>query len=204
MGEDRAKGPGCLAGGHPRPDLLRQRTCGLTTSPRTSCCSWPFVPGFVGGPDEGALGRLRRRAAERPVPAEHAVRVVGPGRLPGRLRRRLGEDELPAPAFVAGPGVAAAGTALGVVLFVAIGYVVGQAQLVAPGKNGSPWWPSSRPRTPRCSRCRRRCLMGWALGSRSATPQSLPSPREALLNQPSRRRGGARSRRRRRVQARVR
>ena len=105
------------------------------------------------------------------------------------------------------PAIAAAGTALGVVLFVVIGYLVGQAQLVAPGKR---WLVEvvvieatyaalfSLPAVG---------LMYWALGARTArtavAPVMTAGASVAASDLPSRRRGSVRSRRRRRVRAKV-
>jgi rod shape-determining protein MreD len=103
------------------------------------------------------------------------------------------------------PFMAAAGTAVGVALFVVIGYIVGQQQLVAPGKR---WLVEvafieacysgifSLPAT---------WLMSWALEVRVpvASPEAVPGaapPEPAARRRP----GTARSRRRRRIRAGVR
>ena len=106
----------------------------------------------------------------------------------------------PHPAIV--PIVAAGGTALGVLLFVAIGYVVGQAQLVAPGEK----WVAEVAFIEACYAAifalPAAMLMGWALKGPSAPPSSLPPPMKGGFSELStRRRPSARSRRRRRVQA---
>jgi rod shape-determining protein MreD len=160
--------------------------------------------GYVGGPDEGAVvgfaaGLLSDLFLQGTPFGLSALAGCLAGFAAGWartnfLRLRLGLV----------PVIAAAGTALGVVLFVIIGYLVGQAQLVAPGKR---WLVEvvvieatyaalfSLPAVG---------LMYWALGARSAAPQTLtagtPVPASEL---PSRRRGSVRSRRRRRVRAKV-
>ena len=102
------------------------------------------------------------------------------------------------------PAIAAAGTALGVVLFVVIGYLVGQAQLVAPGKKWLVLVVVIEATYAALFALPAAGLMYWALGSRTTSPQPLnQGPPGAASEPPSRRRGGARSRRRRRVRARV-
>jgi rod shape-determining protein MreD len=110
------------------------------------------------------------------------------------------------PRLLLAPAAAAAGTALGVVLFVMIGYMVGQAQLVAPGKR---WFAGvviveafyaalfALPAT---------VLMGWALRVPARASTSLgQGPLAGVTDLASRRRAPvAPSRRRRRARAGVR
>jgi rod shape-determining protein MreD len=161
--------------------------------------------GFVAGPDEGALvGFIAGLTSDlflqntpfglMALAACLAGYVVGWARA-GFLR--------PHPAIV--PIVAGGGTVLGVLLFVAIGYVVGQAQLVAPGER----WVAEVAIIEACYAAvfalPAAMLMGWALKGPSAPPSSLPPPRRGGFSEFSgRRRPSTRSRRRRRVPARVR
>jgi rod shape-determining protein MreD len=102
------------------------------------------------------------------------------------------------------PAMAAAGTALGVVLFVIIGYLVGQAQLIAPGKRWLVEVVVIEATYAAVFALPAAGLMYWALGARNAVPQAAtPGPPMAASEVPNRRRGAARSRRRRRVRARV-
>jgi rod shape-determining protein MreD len=110
------------------------------------------------------------------------------------------------PRFVLVPVVSAAGAVLGVALFVVIGYIVGQAQLIAPGKT---WlveqvviegcWAAifSLPAV---------VAMGWALRSPAAREPAVPTVPSAELPLPPRRGRPAsvRARRRHRPRARVR
>jgi len=160
--------------------------------------------GYVGGPDEGAVigfaaGLLSDLFLQGTPFGLSALAGCLAGFAAGWARTNFLRLRL---ALV--PVIAAAGTALGVVLFVIIGYLVGQAQLVAPGKR---WLVEvvvieatyaalfSLPAVG---------LTYWALGARSAAPAALatgtPVPASEL---PSRRRGSVRSRRRRRVRAKV-
>ena len=104
------------------------------------------------------------------------------------------------------PFAAAVGTVMGAAAFIVIGYVVGEQQLVAPGKR---WLVEllfveglysavfSLPAV---------VLMGWALRQPSATSAmaAATSPASMLELQPRRRQLGTRTRRRRRPRARVR
>jgi rod shape-determining protein MreD len=163
--------------------------------------------GYVGGPEEGAVigftaGLLSDLFLQNTPFGLSALACCLAGFAAGWartnfLRLRLGLV----------PAIAAAGTALGVILFVVIGYLVGQAQLVAPGKR---WLVEvvvieatyaalfSLPAVG---------LMYWALGARTARTAAAPvmtaGASAAASDLPSRRRGSARSRRRRRVRAKV-
>ena len=160
--------------------------------------------GYVGGPDEGAVvgfaaGLLSDLFLQGTPFGLSALACCLAGFAAGWARTNFLRLRL----WLV-PVIAAAGTALGVVLFVIIGYLVGQAQLVAPGKR---WLVEvvvieatyaalfSLPAVG---------LMYWALGARSAAPQSLATGTPVAASElPSRRRGSVRSRRRRRVRAKV-
>ena len=161
--------------------------------------------GFVAGPDEGALvgfiaGLISDLFLQNTPVGLMALAACLAGYVVGWARSNFLR---PHPAIV--PIVAAGGTALGVLLFVTIGYVVGQAQLVAPGQK----WVAEVAFIEACYAAifalPAAMLMGWALRGPSAPPSSLPPPMRGGFSEFSaRRRPSARSRRRRRVQARVR
>ncbi len=161
--------------------------------------------GFVAGPDEGALvgfvaGLLSDLFLQNTPVGLMALAACLAGYVVGWARASFLR---PHPAIV--PVVAASGTVLGVLLFVAIGYVVGQAQLVAPGEK----WVAQVAIIEACYAAvfalPAAMLMGWALKGPSAPPSSLPPPMRGGFSEFSaRRRPSARSRRRRRLQARVR
>jgi rod shape-determining protein MreD len=161
--------------------------------------------GCVAGPDEGALvgftaGLISDLFLQDTPVGLSALAACLAGYVVGWARRNFLR---PHPAIV--PVVAAGGTALGVLLFVTIGYVVGQAQLVAPGDK----WVAEVALIEACYSAifalPAVLLMGWALKGPSAPPSSLPPPMRGGFSELSgRRRPSARSRRRRRVQARVR
>jgi rod shape-determining protein MreD len=162
--------------------------------------------GFVAGPDEGALvgfaaGLLSDLFLQNTPFGLMALAACLAGYVVGWARANFLR---PHPAIV--PIVAAGGTALGVLLFVAIGYVVGQAQLVAPGEK----WVAQVAFIEACYAAvfalPAAMLMGWALRGPSAPPSSLPPPMRGGFSEFSARRRPStpRSRRRRRVQARVR
>jgi uncharacterized membrane protein len=162
--------------------------------------------GFVAGPDEGALvgfvaGLLSDLFLQNTPFGLMALAACLAGYVVGWARANFLR---PHPAIV--PVVAAGGTALGVLLFVAIGYVVGQAQLVAPGEK----WVAQVAFIEACYAAvfalPAAMLMGWALRGPSAPPSSLPPPMRGCFSEFSARRRPStpRSRRRRRVQARVR
>jgi rod shape-determining protein MreD len=161
--------------------------------------------GFVAGPDEGALvgfvaGLLSDLFLQNTPVGLMALAACLAGYVVGWARASFLR---PHPAIV--PVVAAGGTVLGVLLFVAIGYVVGQAQRVAPGEK----WVAQVAIVEACYAAvfalPAAMLMGWALKGPSAPPSSLPPPMRGGFSEFSaRRRPSARSRRRRRLQARVR
>jgi rod shape-determining protein MreD len=160
--------------------------------------------GYVGGPDEGAVvgfaaGLLSDLFLQGTPFGLSALAGCLAGFAAGWARTNFLRLRL----WLV-PVIAAAGTALGVVLFVIIGYLVGEAQLVAPGKR---WLVEvvvieatyaalfSLPAV---------ALMYWALGARSAAPQTLGTGAPVAASElPSRRRGSVRNRRRRRVRAKV-
>jgi rod shape-determining protein MreD len=160
--------------------------------------------GYVGGPDEGAVvgfaaGLLSDLFLQGTPFGLSALAACLAGFAAGWARTNFLRLRL---SLV--PVIAAAGTALGVALFVVIGYLVGQAQLVAPGKR---WLVEvvvieatyaalfSLPAVG---------LMYWALGAKSAAPQAMATGTSVTSPElPSRRRGSVRSRRRRRVRAKV-
>ncbi len=163
--------------------------------------------GYVGGPDEGAVvgfaaGLLSDLFLQNTPFGLSALACCLAGFAAGWARTNFLRLRL---ALV--PAIAAAGTALGVILFVVIGYLVGQAQFVAPGKR---WLVEvvvieatyaalfSLPAVG---------LMYWALGARTARTAAPPAMTAgapaAASDLPSRRRGSVRSRRRRRVRAKV-
>lgn len=103
------------------------------------------------------------------------------------------------------PLVAAAGTVVGVVLFVVIGYLVGQAQLVAPGKTWLVQVAFIEALYSAVLGLPVATLVGWALsdkGPRTVAAGAMPVPGTADM--PPRRRPTTRSRRRRRARAGVR
>lgn len=90
--------------------------------------------GFVGGPDAGAVigfaaGAMSDLFLQSTPFGLSALAFCLTGFVAGWAKANFLRHRL---ALV--PAVAAAGTVLGVALFVVIGYVVGQAQLVAPGQ----------------------------------------------------------------------
>jgi rod shape-determining protein MreD len=102
------------------------------------------------------------------------------------------------------PVVAAVGTALGVVLFVVIGYLVGENQLVAPGQSWLVEVAVVEATYAAIFALPAALLMRWALRGSSSVPDVLGAgPTGGLPEPSSRRRGTARSRRRRRARARV-
>lgn len=161
--------------------------------------------GFAAGPDQGALvgfasGLISDLFLQSTPFGLSALAACLAGFVVGWAKANFLRPRL---ALV--PVVAAAGTALGVLLFVAIGYVVGQSQLVAPGES----WVAEVALIEACYAgifaLPAATLMGWALRGPSAPASSLPSPMQGGLSElPGRRRTSARNRRRRRLQARVR
>ena len=102
------------------------------------------------------------------------------------------------------PVIAAGGTVMGVALFVVIGYLVGEAQLVAPGKRWLVEVAVIEATYAAIFAIAAAALMGWALRGRSTAPQTVSAGPPGGASEPSsRRRGSTRSRRRRRVRARV-
>jgi rod shape-determining protein MreD len=100
------------------------------------------------------------------------------------------------------PAVAAVGTAIGVVLFVVIGYLVGEDQLVAPGQQWLVEVAVVEATYAAIFALPAVLLMRWALRGSVAEPLS-PGSTGGLPEPAGRRRGTVRSRRRRRARARV-
>jgi rod shape-determining protein MreD len=102
------------------------------------------------------------------------------------------------------PVVAAVGTALGVALFVVIGYLVGESQLVAPGQRWLVEVAVVEATYAAIFALPAALLMRWALRAPSSVPEALTAGSTSGLPEPAaRRRGTVRSRRRRRARARV-
>lgn len=160
--------------------------------------------GYVGGPDEGAVvgfaaGLLSDLFLQNTPFGLSALACCLAGFAAGWARTNFLRLRL---ALV--PAIAAAGTALGVVLFVVIGYLVGQAQLVAPGKRWLVEVAVIEATYAALFSLPAVGLMYWALGARTAAPQAMTAGAPvAASDLPSRRRGSVRSRRRRRVRAKV-
>jgi rod shape-determining protein MreD len=162
--------------------------------------------GFAGGPDQGAvvgfasglISDLFLQSTPFGLSALAACLagfVVGWAKV-GLLRPRLSMAPL----------VVAVGTALGVLLFVVVGYIVGQAQLVLPGRR----WLVAVALVEACYAAALGLpavvLMGWALRAPGAAPTSSGQLTQAGVPELSTRRhlGAPRSRRRRRERARAR
>jgi rod shape-determining protein MreD len=160
--------------------------------------------GYVGGPDEGAVvgfgaGLLSDLFLQDTPFGLSALAFCLAGFAAGWARTNFLRLRL----WLV-PAIAAAGTALGVVLFVVIGYLVGQAQLIAPGKRWLVEVVVIEATYAALFALPAVGLMYWALGARNAAPPALTAgPPGTASDLPSRRRGGARSRRRRRVRAKV-
>jgi rod shape-determining protein MreD len=102
------------------------------------------------------------------------------------------------------PAVAAVGTALGVVLFVVVGYLVGENQLVAPGQRWLVEVAVVEATYAAIFALPAALLMRWALRGPSSVVEPLSAGSSGGLPEPAgRRRGTVRSRRRRRARARV-
>ena len=176
MGQDRPQGLGRPATGHLGPDHLRRRTCGLTTSPRTSCCCWPICAGYVGGPDEGAVvgfaaGLLSDLFLQNTPFGLSALAGCLAGFAAGWARTNFLRLRL----WLA-PAIAAAGTALGVVLFVVIGYLVGPgAAGCARAEDGLVEVVVIEATYAALFALPAAGLMYWALGARTRRPQPLTS-----------------------------
>ncbi|MGC8627051.1 MAG: rod shape-determining protein MreD [Acidimicrobiales bacterium] len=160
--------------------------------------------GIAGGPQAGALagfgaGLLSDMFLQNTPFGLSALAACLAGFAVGWARANLFQ---PSPLLT--PLIAAAGTGMGVAIFVVAGYLVGQAQLVAPGKS---WLVEQAvvegvfsavlalPAT---------ALMGWALRGASGVLASSAEPPADALGPPRPSRASARSRRRRRSQARAR
>lgn len=161
--------------------------------------------GFAGGPDQGAVvgfaaGALSDLFLQNTPFGLSALAGCLVGFAVG-----WGKANMLSTRLLVAPVVAAAGTAVGVALFVAIGYIVGQQQLVAPGKR----WLVEVAFIEACYSAifsfPAVWLMSWALGTRTPVTTSETIPGAAPPEPPPRRRPApARSRRRRRARAGVR
>jgi rod shape-determining protein MreD len=162
--------------------------------------------GFTGGPDQGAvvgftaglMSDLFLQSTPFGLSALAGCLVgFGVGWVSASLLR---------PRLLFAPAVAAVGTAVGVVLFVVIGYVVGQAQLVAPGEG----WLAGVAVIEACYSVVLAlpvtALMAWALGAPNRSPTSMgQGPPSAVADLAGHRhQPTTRSRRRRRARAGVR
>ncbi|HTT89478.1 MAG TPA: rod shape-determining protein MreD [Acidimicrobiales bacterium] len=160
--------------------------------------------GYVGGPDEGAVvgfaaGLLSDLFLQDTPFGLAALAACLAGFAAGWARTNFLRLRL---ALV--PVIAAAGTALGVVLFIVLGYLVGEAQLIAPGKRWLVEVVVIEATYAAVFALPAVGLMYWALGARGTVPQPLTANAPiAASDGPSRRRAAARSRRRRRVRAKV-
>ncbi len=89
-----------------------------------------IAAGLVGGADAGALGRLLRRADPRLDADPDPHGRGGPGLLPHRLRRRGHPGQRGAYLALARPRVlAAAGSVIGILVFVVVSVMVGRSGL---------------------------------------------------------------------------
>jgi rod shape-determining protein MreD len=160
--------------------------------------------GFVGGPDRGATaGFVSGLVADLFLPSTpfglSALVCCLVGFVVGSAR-----DNFLRPRLLLLPVVAAAGTVLGVALFVAIGYIVGQQQLVAPGET----WLAGVAAIEACYSVvfalPAAALMGWALSGPTTAPESLNDAMAAGLTDLAGRLHPRSSRRRRARRARAR
>jgi uncharacterized membrane protein len=102
------------------------------------------------------------------------------------------------------PGVAAAGTVLGVTVFVVVGYLAGEQQLVAPGKEWLVKVALVEALYAAVLGLPLATLVGWSLSTGSPRPGAAASVVSGPAEMPSRRRPPTRARRRRRARAGVR
>ena len=162
--------------------------------------------GFSGGPDQGALVGFAAGLASdlflqnTPFGLSALVACLV-GFLVG-----WGRANMLSTRFMFGPFIAAAGTAVGVALFVAIGYIVGQQQLVVGGEPRLVEVAFIEAVYAAVFSFPAIALMSWALGVRVPVPApGEPLPASGASEFPSRRRSSsARSRRRRRTRVGVR
>jgi rod shape-determining protein MreD len=163
--------------------------------------------GYVGGPDDGAVigfacGLLSDLFLQSTPVGLSALAFCLVGFSVGWARANVLR-----PRLLLAPVLAAAGTMLGVVLFVVIGYVVGQQQLVAPGDRWLVELALVEALFAAVFALPAAVLMAWATQRPSASSTSVGLPVTASVMEASGRRrplGPVRSRRRRRVRARVR
>jgi rod shape-determining protein MreD len=160
--------------------------------------------GFVGGPSRGAAvgfaaGLLSDLFLQGTPLGLSALAACIVGFVVGWGRTQVLTARL---AFA--PVVAAAGTAVGVAIFVVIGYLMGQAQLVAPGKSWLVQVAFVEAVYSAIFALPAVVLMSWALGTEMPSPAE-PVPGASPPEVPLRRRPlTGRSRRRRRARVGVR
>ena len=160
--------------------------------------------GFAGGPEKGATvgfaaGLISDLYLHDTPVGLSALAACLVGFVVGWGRTQMLTTRL---AFA--PAVAAAGTAVGVVIFVVAGYIVGQAQLIAPGKSWLVQVAFIEAVYSAIFALPAVALMSWALGT--VMPAAAePVPGAAPPEVPARRRSlAARTRRRRRARVGVR
>lgn len=161
--------------------------------------------GFIGGPDTGAVvgfgaGVLADLFLQGTPFGLSALAFCLTGFAVGWVG-----SSLLRPHWYLVPVVAALGTAAGVAAFVVIGYLVGQAQLVAPGKVWLAEVATVEALYSAVLGLPAATAVGWALARPSAPVASPPAAMAGtVVEAPSRRRAPRRSRRRRRARAGVR
>jgi rod shape-determining protein MreD len=162
--------------------------------------------GFAGGPDNGAIvgfasGLISDLFLQSTPVGLSALAFCLAGFSIGWARANVVRSRL----FMA-PVLAAAGTLLGVVLFVVIGYVVGEQQLVAPGDRWLLELAVVEAAYAAAFALPVAVLMVWAMSGPSAPSASMSATTPTgMMGAPGHRRPLApRGRRRRRVRSRVR
>jgi rod shape-determining protein MreD len=160
--------------------------------------------GFCGGPDRGAvIGFLAGLLSDLYLLGTPFGLSALAGCLVG-FSVGWARANVVQPRLAMAPVVAAAGTVLGVALFVVIGYLVGQAQLVAPGKR----WLVTQAVIEACYSALfslpAALLMDWALRRPRPPVSAAGELAPAGVTEFSGRRRSSRARRRRRAMAKVR
>ena len=163
--------------------------------------------GFVAGPDTGAVvGFAAGLVSDLFLQSTPFGLSALAACLAGFVVGWAGTEVLRSRLFMV-PLVAAGGTALGVVLFVVVGYLVGQSQLMAGGGH----WLAGVALVEACYAALFSLpafvMMRWALAGPAVTPGALNAATPggtATGDLPSRRRASVRARRRRRARAGVR
>lgn len=163
------------------------------------------LAGFIGGPDTGALvgfaaGAVADLFLQSTPFGLSCLAFCLAGFVVGWATSMLLR-----PHWWLVPIVAAAGTVVGVTIFVIIGYVVGEAQLVAPGKEWLLQVGVVEALYAAVFGLPAATVVGWALAGRSPGGKAGASPPvPGVSEMPPRRRSSSRSRRRRRARAGVR